>query len=70
MKFIIALLMVGSVSQAAQEFLIDGKAATKLEATKALIKNPGSNVIKACNVELTDKLTLRCKKAPQKVAGN
>lgn len=70
MKFAIAIaiLAVGITANAENQFMVNGKPATKVEAVKALLANPGSNVIKACNVELTSKMTLRCKKATKVAA--
>lgn len=50
-------------AHAEQLYQYQGKTITKVEAVKILLKNPGSEVQKACRAELTDKMTLRCVKS-------
>lgn len=60
-SLLIVALLIASQAHAESTFILDGKQVSKLEATKALIANPNSNVQKACEVELTSKMTMKCK---------
>lgn len=68
MKNVVAILViVSSMAKAEQLFIVNGKTSTKIEAVKTLMQNPRAKVQKACDVELTDKLTLKCKKIVKNV---
>lgn len=67
MKLIIIAAIVGLSMSAHAEtsYKVSGKDATKLEALTTLIKDRNADVLKCSSQELTDKATMKNKKAPK-----
>lgn len=59
---IVGGLVLMSLAAGAQEYYIDGKPATKVDAIVTLAKNPGAQVVRCQPQELSEKATLRNKK--------
>lgn len=55
---ITTITLLASISPA-ETYFSNGKALTKVEAVKALLANPNTNVERCNQVQLTDKVTLK-----------
>jgi hypothetical protein len=61
---ILTILSSLSVNAAPNEkYYLDGKELTKIDAVKVLLNKPESDVVRCKRVELSDKVTIKVKKA-------
>lgn len=67
MKYLLVFL-ISNTALAADVYInkSTGKELTKVEAAKLLLTQPNTTVVRCSEVELSDKLTIRKKKAPKK----
>lgn len=68
LNVILSCILLGSIANAASQttFVVNGRQATKLEALISLAKDKNADVMKCQPQELSDKATLKAKKASRK----
>ncbi len=59
---IIGTVFMFSWAQAQETWIVNGKPGSKVDGVKALLHDPGAEVVRCVPQELTPKLTLKAKK--------
>lgn len=62
LSVIVGVVFMCSLANASEYFIVNGKQGTKVDAVRALIGEPGAEVVRCVPQVLTEKLTLKAKK--------